>query len=445
MRRSTFLKAATGAAAVALLTSGCLGSTTSNTAATSGAAVTGDGAGGTVEIMYAFGGDQDKGFRASLDPWAKSHNITIKYNSSDQFDKLIQTRVQGGDLPNIAIFPQPGIIKGFVAKGKVVDLGTVVDIAKVKDSMVPGFLDAAAVDGKVYGIPVSANVKSLYWYDKANFAAAGLTVPKTQAELEALIEKVKASGKTPLCYGMESGGATGWPATDWIEDYVLQTGGTAVYDDWVAGKVKFSDAAIAPAFDIYEKLLLADANVLGGAKAAAANAFGTALNPMFAASNPGCFIGKQGNFITGADFFGKAGVTSANIDTKVGVFQTPSVKGQTPVLGGGDLLAVMKNDAATKAVAKYLTEDATFGAEWAKTGTMMSPHKSFNAANYPNQTIKDIAKILSSASVFRFDGSDSMPAKVGAGSFWTDMVKWQSGQQDRATTLKNIDASWPAS
>ena len=108
--------------------------------------------------------DQDKGFRASLDPWAKSKNITIKYNSSDQFDKLIQTRVQGGDLPNIAIFPQPGIIKGFVAKGKVVDLGTVVDIAKVKDSMVPGFLDAAAVDGKVYGIPVSANVKSCLLY-----------------------------------------------------------------------------------------------------------------------------------------------------------------------------------------------------------------------------------------------------------------------------------------
>ncbi len=445
MRSNTFVKAATGVGAVALLTSGCLGSTSSSTSAGSAAAVTGDGAGGTVEIMYAFGGDQDKGFRASLDPWAKSKNITIKYNSSDQFDKLIQTRVQGGDLPNIAIFPQPGIIKGFVPKGKVVDLGTVVDTAKVKASMVPGLLDAAAVDGKIYGIPVSANVKSLYWYDKANFAAAGLTVPKTHDELLALMDKVKAAGKTPLCYGMESGGATGWPGTDWIEDYVLQTGGTQVFDDWVAGKVKFSDAAVAPAFDIYEKMLMNDANVLGGAKGAAANAFGTALNPMFSAQNPGCFIGKQGNFITGADFFGKAGVTSANIDSKVGVFQTPSVKGQTPVLGGGDLLAVMKNDAATKAVAKYLTEESTFGAEWAKTGTMLSPHKAFDAANYPNQTLKDIAKILSSASVFRFDGSDSMPAKVGSGSFWTDMVKWQSGQQDRATTLKNIDASWPAS
>ncbi len=440
--RTSHLKLAIGAGAVALLTSGCLGTSSSNT----GTPGTGDAAaGGTVEIMYAYGGDQDKGFRESLKAWAEKNGITIKYNSSDQFDKLIQTRVQGGDLPNIAIFPQPGIIKGFVAKGAVKPLDDIVDIAKVKDSMVPGLLDAASVNGKVYGIPVSANVKSLYWYDKANFSAAGLTVPKTHDELVAMMDKVKATGKTPLCYGMESGGATGWPATDWIEDYVLQTGGTALYDDWVNGKVKFADAKLDPAFKVYQDLLMSDANVFGGAKAAAANPFGTALNPMFAAQNPGCFTGKQGNFITGKDFFGKAGVTADNIDTKVGVFQTPSVSGESPVLGGGDLLAVMKNDANTAKVAKYLTEDPTFGGAWAKTGTMLSPHKSFDATNYPNQTLKDIAKILSGASVFRFDGSDSMPAAVGSGTFWKEMVKAQSGQEDLGTARKNIDASWPAS
>ena len=102
-------------AAVALTTSACLGSSSNNTnnSGSGGNATGGTAAGSTVEIMYAYGGDQDKGFRASLDPWAKSQGITIKYNSSDQFDKLIQTRVQGGDLPNIAVFPQPGIIKGF--------------------------------------------------------------------------------------------------------------------------------------------------------------------------------------------------------------------------------------------------------------------------------------------------------------------------------------------
>ena len=446
MRGRSITTMAVLTAAVALTTSACLGSSSNtNNSGSGGNATGGTAAGSTVEIMYAYGGGQDKGFRASLDPWAKSQGITIKYNSSDQFDKLIQTRVQGGDLPNIAVFPQPGIIKGFVAKNAVQPLDDIVDIAKVKSTMVTGFLDAASVNGKVYGIPISANVKSLYWYDKANFAAAGLTVPKTQDELYALMDKVKAMGKTPLCYGMESGGATGWPATDWIEDYVLQTAGIEVYDQWVAGTVKFSDAKLAPAFDIYQKMLTDDKNVFGGAKAAAANAFGTALNPMFAATNPSCFTGKQGNFITGADFFGKAGVTAANIDTKVGVFQTPSVSGQSPVLGGGDLLAVMKSDAATKAVAKYLTEDSTFGGPWAKTGTMLSPHKDFDVSNYPSQTLKDIATILQKATVFRFDGSDSMPAKVGAGTFWTEMVKWQSGQEDRATALTNIDNSWPAS
>ncbi len=436
--RSKYLTMAVGAGAVALLTTSCLGSNSDTSDNSSG-----DG-GTTVEIMYAFGGDQDKGFRASLDPWAEENGITIKYNSSDQFDKLIQTRVQGGDKPNIAIFPQPGIIKDFVPKEGVLPLDDIVDITKVKDSMVPGLLDAATVDGKVYGIPVSANVKSLYWYDRANFEAAGLTVPTTHEELLALMAKVRETGTTPLCFGLESGEATGWPATDWIEDYVLQTKGTEVFDKWVAGEIKFADPELDDAFGVYQSFLLDDANVFGGAKAAASNPFGVALNPMFAAQNPGCVTGKQGNFITGKDFFGKAGVTAENIDTKVGVFQTPSPTGEHPVLGGGDMLAVMKSNDATTKVAKFLTEDDSFGAEWAKTGTMLSPHKGFDAANYPNQTGKHVAKILANASVFRFDGSDSMPASVGAGTFWTEMVKAQSGQQDLATARQNIDASWPA-
>ena len=236
---------------------------------------------------------RDTGFRASLDPWAKSQGITIKYNSSDQFDKLIQTRVQGGDLPNIAVFPQPGIIKGFVAKNAVQPLDDIVDIAKVKSSMVTGFLTPPRSTGRSTASR-SRPRQVLYWYDKANFAAAGLTVPKTQDELYALMDKVKATGQDAAVLRHGVWRATGWPATDWIEDYVLQTAGIEVYDQWVAGTVKFSDAKLAPAFDIYQKMLMDDKNVFGGAKAAAANAFGTALNPMFAAANPSCFHRQAG-------------------------------------------------------------------------------------------------------------------------------------------------------
>ncbi len=440
MRKRSMTKVTVLAGAAALMTAGCLGGGGGETPAAS-ETVQGDN---EVEIMFGFGGTSAEGFKASLDPWAKAQGITIKYGFTDQFDKLIQTRVQGGSPPDLAFFPQPGILQGFAKKGKLVALDGVLDMATVNTNTVAGYLDAGLVDGKNYAAPGSMNVKSLWWYDKAEFAKAGLTVPTTHVELKALFDKVKAAGKAPLCIGLESGGATGWPGTDWIEDYVLQTGGKDVYDKWVTNEVKFAGAEVAPAFDVYEDLVLTEGNVYGGRKSITANGFGTALNPMFKAGDPGCYVGKQGNFIASADFFGKA-FDIAKLDDTAGLFQTPSVNGESPVLGGGDIIGMFTNDAATTKVIKYLSEDSTFGGEWAKTGQFLSPNKQFDVSVYPNKTLQDVAEVAKAASVFRFDGSDVMPGKVGSGSFWTAMVEWTSGQKDRATVLAEVDASWPSS
>jgi len=126
--------------------------------------------------MYAFGSAQDTAFRKDTDAWSAKNGIKINYIQSDSFETLIQTKVASGDLPDIAIFPQPGILKSMASKGKLAELSTQVDVNSVKNDILPGFLDAATVSGKVYGAPISMNVKSLYWYDKTAFAAAGLTV-----------------------------------------------------------------------------------------------------------------------------------------------------------------------------------------------------------------------------------------------------------------------------
>lgn len=439
MHGQRIIKAVAVAGTVVLATTACL---SSNEASSDGK--TAATAKKTVEIMFGFGNDQTKGFKDSLDPWAKTNGITIKYTQSASFDTQIQTRVAGGDLPDIAAYPQPGILKGMATKGKLQALDTVLDVPKIKESYLPGFLEAGSVDGKLYGVPVGMNVKSLYWYDKANFEKAGYTVPKTHDELLALIDKIKTDGKAPLCVGLESGGATGWPGTDWIEDYVLQVASPEDYDAWVAGTLKFSDPKIKAAFDIYDKMVLTPGNTYGGRKSIVGAAFGTALNPLFKPA-PGCYMGKQGNFITQKGFFPSD--VFANLDTRVGVFVTPPVKaGSQPVLGGGDMIAMFtKNDTNVTKVMKYLAEDPTFGGPWAKTGGFLSPHKDFDPSNYPNQTLKDIAAIGAKATVFRFDGSDQMPGKVGSGSFWKGMVAWTADQQDLATTLKNIDDSWPSS
>lgn len=436
MRRKNLIAGAALAAAVALTTTGCLSAPSA--APSSAASAT---AKDTVSIMYAFGGAMNDAFKKDMDAWSAKSGIKIKYIQAEGFEALIQTKVASGDLPDIAIYPQPGILKGLAAKGKVAELGTQVDVEAVKNDILPGFLDAATVDGKIYGAPISMNAKSLFWYDKANFAAAGLTIPKTQADLEAVIAKVKESGKTPICYGMESGAATGWPGTDWIEDYMLQTGGPEVYDKWVNHEIKFDSPEVRAAFDVYTKLIMTDGNVYGTAKAAASNAFGKAFNPMFE-KDPKCFFGKQGNFISQAGFFPDDVV--ADLDNRVGVFSTPSVGGQSPMLGGGDLAAAFTaNDANVKKVMNFLVNDATFGVEMAKAGAALSPHKSFDAANYPNDLTREVVKLAQAATVFRFDGSDLMPGAVGAKSFWTGMVDYTSGNKSLDEVLVAIDKSWP--
>lgn len=170
MRRRTLVSAAGVVALISFTASGCL----STPAATKSASA--ETAKDTVSIMYAFGSAQDTAFRKDTDAWSAKNGIKINYIQSDSFETLIQTKVASGDLPDIAIFPQPGILKSMASKGKLAELSTQVDVNSVKNDILPGFLDAATVSGKVYGAPISMNVKSLYWYDKTAFAAAGLTV-----------------------------------------------------------------------------------------------------------------------------------------------------------------------------------------------------------------------------------------------------------------------------
>lgn len=439
MRKLTALKTVALAAVVGLATTGCLGgAATSSTSAAASAAT----AKTKISVMYAFSGDQSTAFKADLDAWAKTAGLTIEYIQSNAFEAQIQTKVASGQVPDIAIFPQPGILKGLAAKKKLAKLSDVTDLEKLKADVVPGFLDAATVDGVVYGAPIAMNVKSLYWYDKANFKAKGYTVPTTNDELLALIDKIKADGTTPVCYGMESGSATGWPATDWIEDYMLQVNGAEVYDKWVSHEIKFDSPEVRAAMDVYNKIIMTEGNTYGTAKGSASIGFGQALNPMFG-SSPKCFFGKQGNFISQPGFFPKA--VSAKLDETVGVFKTPSVKGEQPVLGGGDLAAAFTtNDTNVNKVMSVLTNDATFGKEQAKSGAFLSPHKSFDPALYPNETMRDIVKLASSATVFRFDGSDAMPGAVGSGTFWKGMVNYTTGAKTLDEVLKSIDSSWPA-
>jgi alpha-glucoside transport system substrate-binding protein len=436
MRIRSTLTAAATLGAVALLTTGCLSS-----GGSSGGGGGSSNTSNSIEIAFAFTGTQADNFVAVMNDWASKNNVQLKLTPTPSFESVITTRVQSNQLPDIAMFPQPGIMANLAKQGKLADLSSIVSSTDL-GNFVQGALAVGKVNGKQYAFPYGINVKSTVYYPKSVEQQAGLAnPPQTLADLQALTDKVAATGTTPWCLGIEAGSSTGWPMTDWVENLMLINYGPDIYNQWVQHQIPFNDPKVLDVLNQIQNLVLKDGNVNGGRGSIATNNFGTAGNPMFD-NPPGCYMYRQGNFLTQKGFFPDAVVS--NLDKSVGIFPMPGkTAGDKPVLGGGDLAGLFSqnNDAAKKALQYMASTD--FGNALAKKGGYLSPRKDTDMTAYPDDTTRQFANIAYQSTTFAFDGSDQMPGAVGSGSFWKEMTAWVAGQEDAKKALDNIEASWP--
>ena len=445
MARSTWRRvAAFGAGATLVLaTSGCLQSSDDDGGGGGGGGVSsGEKEDGTVTILGAFGGAEKAAFEESLVAFEEESGIDVEYTEDTDFTTTVVQRVEAGDAPDIGFFPQPGGLLDL--SEDIVPLDDVIDVSAIESTLIPGFLEAATKDGAVYGAPMRMAVKSIVWYPKPAFEEAGYsTEVATYQDLVAESERIAADGTTPWCMGWESDQATGWVGTDWLEEMVLRVAGPEVYDQWVTHEIPFNDPQIVEALDAAGEILKNDELVQGGADGILNTNFADAMTPALSGGDPSCYLHRQGNFATG--FYPEE--VQADLDGTVGTFYFPAYEGGydgQPVLGGGDLAAAfMADDPEVEQVMEFLTSDQ-FGAEWAGAGGWLSPHATFDASTYADETTRTIAQSAAEADVFRFDGSDLMPKAVGSGSFWTGMVDWIGGQSSQET-LDAIEASWPSS
>ncbi len=445
-RRRRIALGLAGGVTVALAASGCL-QDPNPTGGQGGAGLggfvdggTADGD-GTVTILGAFGGDEQAQFEASLAAFESESGIDVQYTADQDFTTTVKQKVNSGDAPDIGLFPQPGGLLEFAAEGKVNPIDAYLDYDALDATLIPGMLDSARYQGRVYGAPMRLAVKSLVWYPKPTYEDAGYgTEPASIQDLASTTSTIESDGTSPWCMGWESDQATGWVGTDWIEELVLRMYGPDVYDQWVSHEIPFNDERIVAAFDEFGKIAKTDGQVLGGTKGILNTAFGDAMTPAFEA-DPQCYLMRQGNFATG--FFPAA--VQDDLDGKVGIFVYPRFEGGydgQAILGGGDIAALFNgNDDEAKKVMEFITSDQ-FGAEWAKAGGWLSPHTSFDDSNYPDDLTRQMAQIAADADVFRFDGSDVMPKEVGSGTFWTAMVQWVSGKSSQEVT-DEVEATWP--
>ena len=365
----------------------------------------------------------------------------VQYSGSDGFEQQILIDLEGGSPPNIAVFPQPGLMATMAERGFLTPIAdetkqAVLDNYAAGESWVAlGSAEANGEEG-FYAVPYKADVKSLVWYNPDNFADFGYEVPETMEALIELSEQMVEDGNTPWCIGLGSGAATGWPATDWVEDIMLRTQPPEVYDQWVNHEIPFNDERVVQAIETFGTFAKNEDFVKGGGQAVAGTDFRESPKGLFA-SPPECFMHKQASFIP--TFF----PDGTEIGTDVDFFYFPAFESQDlgqPVLGAGTFFAMAKQSEATEALLKYLTTSLAQEV-WLAQGGMLSPHTGVNLELYPNDAARGQAEILTNASTFRFDGSDLMPGAVGAGSFWTGMVDFVTGTEAQAAA-DAIEQSW---
>jgi len=403
-----------------------------------------DLSGQTLNIFGPWRGD-DQALAESI--WAyfeQATGVSVNYSSSESYEQQIVIDTEAGSPPDIAILPQPGLIQNLVSKGFVEPLGeeTAAWLGEnyaAGESWV-GLGTFAGPDGAeaLYAFPYKIDVKSLVWFVPDNFDDAGYEVPETMEDLIALSEQIVADGGTPWCIGLGSGGATGWPATDWVEDMMLRTQTPEVYDGWVSNEIPFDDERVVGAIEEFGAFARNDDFVAGGAGAVASTDFRDSPKGLFS-SPPQCYMHKQASFIP--SFFPEG--TELGIDADFFYFPSYAEKDLgNPVLGAGTLAFITNETEAARAFIDFLKTPIAHELWMAQTG-FLTPFTAVDTELYGDSTLKKMGEILLDATTFRFDGSDLMPAGVGAGTFWTGMVDYAGGK-DAGEVATEIQNSWDA-
>jgi alpha-glucoside transport system substrate-binding protein len=392
--------------------------------------------GATVTVFTPAGDEQARVFEQNFVNFEAETGIDVVVEITPDFESIARVRSEAGDPYDILNFPQPGLMADFARDGFLVDLSTFIDMGDMQAQYAQSWIDMLTVDGKVYGVWHGVDVKSLVWYPKAAFEAAGYQVPQTWDELMALSDQIVADGGIPWCIGIESGGATGWPATDWVEDVMLRTAGAEKYDQWVAGTLKFDSPEVRNAFDTVGEIWFNPDYVLGGTTAIQTTAFGDSPLRLFD-DPPTCWMHRQASFIP--SFFPEGTIVGEDVD----YFYLPPIDSAMgkPVLVSGNLVSLANDTPAGRAVIEFMMSAASVEAE-VKAGNAIGPMNGVSLDWYPSDTQRGYAEILMNADTFRFDASDLMPGAVGAGSFWTGATDWVGGAS-LDEVLATIDASWP--
>ncbi len=393
---------------------------------------------GTVNVLGVWGGDELASFQAMVAPWEAQTGGAMGFSGTRDLIAILTTRIQAGNPPDVAILPNPGQMVELANDGELVALDSFLDMNLIESQYAQGWLDLGTVNGKLYGIFMKADSKSTVWYDPKVFQANGWTVPETWDDMIALSDTILAGGAmAPWSVAVESGEASGWPGTDWIEQILLHESGGDVFDQWVNHDIPWTDARIKSAWEKFGQIALTPGYVPGGATAVLATNF---VDGSYLPYNdpPQAAMYYLGAFTQGfiAEQFPDL---TAGTDYSFFPFPTIDPAYAGAVTGGANVVVVFKDNATTRSFVEYLASPEAQQI-WVNRGGFTAVNKDVSLDAYPNQLARQAAEQLTNATIFRFDADDNMPSAVQK-AFWDGILAYLQNPGQLDSILANIEAT----
>jgi alpha-glucoside transport system substrate-binding protein len=431
MRR---LPAAVAVLALAGAAAACGGQSTGTSPSASGSAPAAAKSlqGVSIEVAAKWTGDEQKSFQKVLSAFQAKTGAKVTYASTgEDTGAYLGPRIQGGNPPDIAILPQPGLVKQYADQGALKPLSAEVQ-AQIDQNYTPYWKDLGSVNGKVYGVLVKAAHKSLIWYRQGAFDDAGATVPATWDDLIGKTAQTLADSGTPpfaLC------GASGWTFTDLFENVYLSTAGPANYDKLSKHEIPWTDPSVATALQKIQQIFGKKEFILSGPSGALQTDWPSCVTQVYGQ--------KKAGMVIEADFVASSATQSgAKIGQEAKYFPFPKAGDTQPVVLGGDIAVALKDSKGAMALLEYLAS-AEGGSVWAKLPGYLSPNRNVSPDNYPDPLTKQLAQtIISAGESVRYDMSDLSPSAFGGTDGkgeWKDLQDFLRNPTDVKGTQKKLE------
>lgn len=388
-----------------------------------------DFSGETLTVVAAWSGDEQANFEQVLDKFEQDTGATINYTSfGDNGPTYIQSQLEGGTPPNVAVIAQPALLQSLARDEAIVPLSGD-SLAAAEANYSESWIDLGSVDGELYGVWFKGANKSTVWYNADIYGDAGAAEPADWDDFLAQLQIVQDSGYAGIAIGAD----VGWPLTDWFENVYLRTAGAEMYDQLTNHEIPWTDDSVGEALEVLATLFGSDVVMPGGSQMD----FPTSVTNVFGA-DPQAGTVFEGDFV--------AGNIAADGNSTVGenalFYDFPSINGSAPaVVGAGDVAVQFTDDDATNALMAYLASPEA--AEiWVPLGGLTSPNQNVDTSLYPDEISRQIAEALTAAETFRFDMSDLTPSAFGGTQgqgFWQEMITFFENPDDIDGTMQRLE------